>query len=100
MGTPRIPNISHTANISVNAMVDIVSTRPAPGAVGWTGSTSISALIRGGLSLVFQGIATARITARAEADYFLWVLLSGVPMGSQPRPRTVAEWRGTRSRLR
>ena len=30
IGTPRMPNISHTANIRVKAMVDIVSTRLAP----------------------------------------------------------------------
>ena len=31
MGLPRIPNISHTANIRVNEMLDIVRTRTAPG---------------------------------------------------------------------
>lgn len=31
IGTPRTPNISHAANISVNATVEIVRTRPAPG---------------------------------------------------------------------
>ena len=30
IGTPRMPNISQTANISVKEMVDIVSTRWAP----------------------------------------------------------------------
>ena len=41
MGTPRIPNISHTANISVNAMVDLAMTRPAPLPVSWIGATSM-----------------------------------------------------------
>ena len=31
MDLPRMPNISHTANIRVNEMLDIVRTRPAPG---------------------------------------------------------------------
>ncbi|OLT40149.1 hypothetical protein BJF86_04875 [Serinicoccus sp. CNJ-927] len=30
MGLPRMPNISHTANISVNATVDVHMTRVAP----------------------------------------------------------------------
>ena len=41
IGTPRMPNISQTANISVNAMVDITRTRPAPLAVVWSGPTTI-----------------------------------------------------------
>jgi hypothetical protein len=36
IGTPRMPNISQTANISVKAIVDIVRTRVAPLPVsGW-----------------------------------------------------------------
>lgn len=41
IGIPRMPNMSHTANMSVNAMVDMVMTRPAPLAVSWSGGTSM-----------------------------------------------------------
>jgi hypothetical protein len=41
IGTPRMPNISHTANISVKAIVDIVRTRLAPlDTSGWAGAVS------------------------------------------------------------
>ena len=48
MGLPRMPNISHTANISVNAMVDMAMTRPAPLPVSWIGATSMRCLLTGG----------------------------------------------------
>src|SRR5699024_11489843 len=41
-GTPRMPNISHTANRRVKAIVDMVTTRPAPVEVGCTGGTAMS----------------------------------------------------------
>jgi hypothetical protein len=36
---PRMPNISHTANIAVKAAVDMTKTRVAPRPVSWTGAT-------------------------------------------------------------
>ena len=40
MGMPRMPNISHTANITVKASVDITRTRAAPFPVSWIGATT------------------------------------------------------------
>jgi len=39
---PRMPNISHTANITVKSIVDMVRTRFAPRPVSWTGGMTSS----------------------------------------------------------
>ena len=61
IGTPRMPNMSHTANINVNAMVDMTMTRTDPGAVGWSGATSINLVDIGGF---LMGEASSRSASR------------------------------------